>query len=69
MKEHVIETKEVFSSSQHGAHHHINEYLKLGWVIVDTWIQDIGERGVKDGRLHALMGWIDRSRPAVHPKD
>src|SRR5664279_2712413 len=52
-----------------GQHHHINEHLKLGWVLVDTWIQDIGEQGIKDGRLHALMGWIDRSRPALRPKD
>jgi mannose/cellobiose epimerase-like protein (N-acyl-D-glucosamine 2-epimerase family) len=65
MKEHVIETIEV--SSRNGVDKNINEYLKLGWILIADWVVDYGEPGHRIETAHFLLGWIDRSCRPVHP--
>ena len=67
MKEYVTETVEV--SSRDGVDKAINLYLKLGWILITDWVVDYGNPANRAERAHFLLGWIDRSRPAVHPKE
>lgn len=65
MKEHIIETVEV--SRRDGVDKGINEYLELGWVIIETWVVGYGDPRERIETAHVLLGWIDRSRSPVHP--
>jgi hypothetical protein len=66
MKQLVIETAEV--SDRGGVDKAVNPYLKLGWVIVETWVVGDGDPRERNETFHALLGWIDRSRSPVHPQ-
>ncbi len=71
MKEHVIETKEIISSprsSELGLDKDINEYLKLGWVIIANWVVDYDAPDRRLETIHFLLGWVDHSRKPVYPK-
>jgi hypothetical protein len=67
MKEHIIETVEV--SRRDGVDKLANVYLKLGWVIIDTWVVGYGGNPEHERMetFHVLLGWIDKSSKPVHP--
>lgn len=65
MKKHVVETVEV--ASREGVDAVINPYLKNGWILIADWIVDYGEPGHRLETAHFLLGWVDHTRPAVHP--
>lgn len=67
MKHLVTETVEV--SRRDGIDKHINTYLNLGWVIIDSWIVGYGDGRERIETAHVLLGWIDRVTKPVHPPE
>ena len=61
----VIETVEV--SSRDGVHKKINEYLSLGWIVLETWVVGYGDPKERMETLHALLGLIYRTADPKHP--
>ncbi len=61
----ITHTKELSSPSK--LDEQVNEYLKLGWIIVESWVMDNG-MGNDTGTPHALLGWIDRVSPPRYPE-
>ncbi len=41
----------------------VNEFLKLGWVLIMTYVDDVGEPGVPNGRPHFVVAWQKDSDP------
>ena len=62
MKHLVNETVEI--ARRHSTDKELNQYLSLGWIIVESWV-------VADGgpdrleKAHFLMGWINRATKPV----
>ncbi len=66
MNEFVIETVKV--SGDDGLDEQIDEYLKLGWVIVKAWIVGfVVENGHETQIPSVLLGWINRCTRVAHP--
>jgi hypothetical protein len=67
--ESVAETKQIPSVDRfvrRDLDRQINEYLTLGWRIIDRWIVGYRSAGEPE-QLYVLLGWFDRSTPAPHP--
>jgi hypothetical protein len=64
----VVETKQIPSVDRFPLRDidaDINEYLKLGWRIIDRWV--LGNRSVESQQLYVLLGWTDAETEAPHP--
>lgn len=50
-------TQELRSTSE------LNSFLGLGWVLIMTYVVDVGEIGAPSGRPHFVVAWQDKSAP------
>ena len=64
MRHLVTETVEI--ARWHSTDRVLNQYLSLGWIIVESWV--VGDGGPdRLEKAHFLVGWIDRATKPVHP--
>jgi hypothetical protein len=47
----------------------VNDYLELGWVLMNQYVIDVGEVGQPSQRPRYILGWQNSEVPAQHPED
>lgn len=65
MKESVVELKEI--KGPYGMEQQANDYLKLGWKLIETWVCGAGYPHERQEKVHLLLGWVDNSQSPIHP--
>jgi hypothetical protein len=50
-------TQDVRSTSQ------LNGFLEKGWVLIMTYVDDVGEIGAPSGRPHFVVSWQEQRAP------
>ncbi len=45
----------------------VNDFLKLGWVLLQTYCTSVGDPGERDEEPNFVLAWQDRSREPVYP--
>jgi hypothetical protein len=41
----------------------LNKFLQKGWVLIMTYVDDVGELGAPSGRPHFVVAWQSESPP------
>jgi len=41
----------------------LNGFLEKGWILIMTYVDDVGEFGAPSGRPHFVVAWQDQSDP------
>lgn len=47
----------------------VNEYLQLGWVLINQYIIDVGELHQPSQRPRYILAWQNAEAPAQHPEN
>jgi hypothetical protein len=47
----------------------VNDYLQLGWVLINQYVIDAGELRQPDQRPRYILAWQDSEAPAQHPEN
>ena len=45
----------------------VNEYLALGWVLLNIYTVDFGNPGAPSAEPHYILGWQDNSMDPKYP--
>jgi len=61
----VVETKEIIGGQS--IDQRLNQYLNLGWVLLEQWLCHDGDPSQPNRTFHALLGWKNKATPPVHP--
>jgi len=47
----------------------VNDYLALGWVLINQYNIDVGELGQPSQRPRYVLAWQNSETPAQHPEN
>jgi hypothetical protein len=47
----------------------VNEYLRLGWVLINQYVIDVGELGQPSQQPRYILAWQNSEAPAEHPEN
>ena len=47
----------------------VNDYLQLGWVLINQYVIDVGELGQPSQRPRFVLAWQNSDAPAQHPEN
>lgn len=50
-------TRDIRSTSE------LNDFLEKGWVLIMTYVDDVGEIGAPSGRPHFVVSWQGQGTP------
>ena len=57
----------VVSHSNMGGIEEVNDFLKLGWVLIQTYCTSVGDPGERDEEPQFVLAWQDKSREPIYP--
>jgi len=64
----IDNTKCVEDVRGRSADDQVNEYLKLGWVLLNIYTEDLGEPGAPSAVPHYILGWQDANKAPEYPE-
>lgn len=47
----------------------VNDYLQLGWVLINQYVIDVGELRQPSQRPRYILAWQNSEAPAQHPEN
>jgi hypothetical protein len=47
----------------------VNDYLQLGWVLINQYVIDVGELLQPSQRPRYILAWQNSETPAQHPEN
>jgi|SoiMethySBSTD1v2_1073268.scaffolds.fasta_scaffold191886_3 hypothetical protein len=47
----------------------VNEYLQLGWVLINQYVIDVGELGQPSQQPRYILAWQNSEAPVEHPEN
>jgi hypothetical protein len=47
----------------------VNNYLQLGWVLINQYVIDVGEPGQPSQRPRFILAWQNHDDEPQHPQD